>query len=538
MTRCIPAPVLCGLICCVLSCSSEPDRGSIGKAHQPIVGGVLDNDTKAHGGVVEIMIGYQGSCSGALIAANVVLTARHCVSQTVGTGVACDAQGGADGDQISSDYSPTTLKIFAGVKPDRYGTPLARGKKVFRYDQPVLCNKDIALILLDKSITTIEPMALRLNAGAQTGEKTVAIGYGLTNPTNERSSGQRYRLENVKVLSSGRDWNYLSGVNEFVTSAGACQGDSGGPSVSAATGAILGVASRVSDCISGQAYYSRVDMHAALIQQALKEAGAQAIVEGITVPTVAARQTGEPGCVTGAQCEGAACLGTAPKTYCSQFCSPGKCPDNMICKEDKIPIPGTDGMDQLVCIPTPTESSCDSCRYTKCKREAELCFLDKTCTLYMACMDACTTNACATACASKHAAGSAKFATFTKCACTETCGAVCTNTCRGIPITAADAGTPTQPTSPTEPAPDGASQPRVLTDGGSGTMQPTEDPSNTQGELEGPAEGQELSADPSDGTSSSSTCSVGNAPASSRDVFAWASIAALAMLGRARRRRA
>src|SRR5262245_59511683 len=79
-------------------CAAEVPESSVetgvvtGTTQQRIFGGAKDDDGDAIAGVVALRVGSGSTfelCTGALIAPNVVLTARHCVTKNITSSVAC-----------------------------------------------------------------------------------------------------------------------------------------------------------------------------------------------------------------------------------------------------------------------------------------------------------------------------------------------------------------------------------------------------------------------------------------------------------------
>jgi len=413
------------------SCTqTRSDDDPLSKLTMPIVGGETDDGAEAHTAVVLLSVGG-GTCTGSLIAPNLVLTARHCVSQVIVDGIACDPYAGSlNGDHVGSDYAPSQIKVFTGVQPDFYwGTPAASGKQLFKYPEKSLCNKDIALVLLDKNVSGITPMPIRLDSPALVGEMSKVVGYGITK-TNGWDSGTRRRRYDVPVLTSGLDVNFYCGASEMELGQSTCQGDSGGPVMAMASGAILGVTSRGGSCETASQTFSRVDAHKALIQQALTAAGHTAVAESPAAPTPPAElDMGQGPCTAGAQCKDDYCYGTGASSFCSKLCLPKGCAAGMICLEKTISILGQ-SMKDFVCVPIPDGTDCEDCRYNTCKAQFEACAQEAKCATAMKCIDKCTDDACRDTCR-KPVASLQKYLEFDKCLCSATCGSSCTGMCGG-----------------------------------------------------------------------------------------------------------
>ena len=103
-----------------VGCSSKergaPGAEALAQSGSPIVGGSPDTTTK---GVVALTQHFDGEdygfCSGSLLAPNLVLTARHCVSQILD-----EVDGGVDCDQTHFggiyDYSDMSVSIQDDIR--------------------------------------------------------------------------------------------------------------------------------------------------------------------------------------------------------------------------------------------------------------------------------------------------------------------------------------------------------------------------------------------------------------------------------------
>jgi hypothetical protein len=237
----------------LLACSGADPSGvdpsiSADSNDEAIVGGVLDRG--AHPAVIAIDIAGQGLCTGTLVAPDVVLTARHCVSYTKER-VECAP------NEVLGDRDPTTLAIHGG--PDVYDAPLlARGRRLVVPSGRTLCDHDVAAIVLDRVVKNVRPIDVA-TAAPKVGDSLVVVGFGRTGPSG--AAGVK-RRRTVPILGvSARELE----VGEVT-----CPGDSGGPALDV-SGDVVGVVSRGRAFCAGRSatnVFTRVDVVRSLIAEA------------------------------------------------------------------------------------------------------------------------------------------------------------------------------------------------------------------------------------------------------------------------------
>ncbi|HEY8075074.1 MAG TPA: trypsin-like serine protease [Labilithrix sp.] len=221
----------------VLACSAPSSEEQVRATSSAIVGG--DASPSTHDAVVFIGNPVDHTvCTGTLVAPDVVVTARHCVSRMkdeTASG-ACKSDGTHGGDpnaqELAADYKASDLDVFVGPSTPKLTKtlmPAAIGKTIVHDDATSICNHDVAFLVLDRAVTA--PIAKLRTTPPVAGEKLTLVGYG-DDVTGGLPAARQERSVDVLVVGP-YDSPGGGGLApaELLVSEGGCYGDSGGPTL-------------------------------------------------------------------------------------------------------------------------------------------------------------------------------------------------------------------------------------------------------------------------------------------------------------------
>ncbi|MBX3185950.1 MAG: trypsin-like serine protease [Labilithrix sp.] len=310
----------------------------------------------------------QGICSGTLIAPNLVVTARHCVSQSAKI-IECDTNPMFGPIKHNGNFWITTHHFMLGQTTIGWH----KVQKITVPNDDHVCGFDIALLTLVDLVDPAEAVPVVPGVQYDMGDdryasRFTAIGYGNTSPAGG-TAGTRRLKKNIPVVcipeNGFRPCPKSVHVNEFIASDGTCEGDSGSGAFeqrsfeksNAQFSVSFGVLSRGGENDAGTqckgSLYTRLDKYRDLVVQTVEEASQNWTLYAkpnpdwtkfippppdagppeAAPPTKPKVEIGEP-CTTNDDCMSKLCVDDEGGKVCSQQCNEDvECPEGLACRE-------------------------------------------------------------------------------------------------------------------------------------------------------------------------------------------------------------
>jgi hypothetical protein len=245
-------------------------------------------------------------CSASLVAPNLLVTARHCVSYFQDGYFNCSPSGelvdSVDGaGHLGLHFEPSSIEVYGNELPRK--KPLAHGSQIISTLSDTICLNDLAFVVLDTALD-LPIVPLRLGRPARVDESVVLVGYGLDADQSklDYQTQPRRHKTGLNIADVGPD-SLADGVvrapprTVILQGPSGCIGDSGGPLLDADSGALLGVYSlqQGESCSKPtiRHFLVHVPPFELLIEQAFAAAGAEPVREPAPAQGGAAGAAGE-----------------------------------------------------------------------------------------------------------------------------------------------------------------------------------------------------------------------------------------------------
>ena len=251
----VRAALLLSAACSIAACGSQGSASAVKQVSAAISGGEPDSVDSN----VFILVSHRQEgvalCSASLIAPNLLLTARHCVSDTTSEQVTCGVTTAGTPFPANTFFAANAQSVDQVTK----GGAFAVSSVSVPTQGSDICGFDLALVTLSTSVpaSVATPLVPRIDRKVTLGEAYTAVGYGQDLPGDAgiAGAGARRGRSGLKVECAPGTCGVGFEADEFGGNEGICSGDSGGPALDA-DGKVVGVVSRSGDTCNHPIYGS------------------------------------------------------------------------------------------------------------------------------------------------------------------------------------------------------------------------------------------------------------------------------------------